>query len=625
MPLQGLTIAMSLSGIQYLFQTSLQPSIASALQNMTLPTPNIGLPSPLFIGNFADAAAVPYPPVDHGPTYWAVNVNVNLTNGRLSNFRPTFNDLTQGADGEFTVKMSAENVVVDYNWNESYREQKCPAYKDPTNAQCDDQGGRSKVYPYSMCMGSWSVDIVFKLQYSANVLQLALVNSKSTPANLSPNIPSDSIVRRTGAGSCATPAIVTNTEAALKNIAFGEAVKGALTQVFQTIRHSGQITPDIAFDFSMGPSGITFPGNSGLATGVAGTATWKGTVYPNTNTPQLTVPLVPTDHHLNYLISDYSVNALFWAFFSAGLLEVVATPENTGGNTSLLNTRVFNGSSAHIIYDKYRNAPMTADIKACTTPTVAIQQVYEPTAVALNKARPPLPQPILDNLQGLITNIYVSEPSFFTDLVNFLGEADADRYKTAIENASLSFAAVVTHKNRVVMNVRWKGATIPVLTYDVCETDTLDAFVLAHSGTTQTLQFVPTVIPQMTTAKLFSSPFHGIDANGFAYVYNNGLQPLFDKVAKAVGKAGVALPRTQGFNFVFDRATIDLEQGYANVLTDVMHTGDNGTLYFQSKQRPRPAGSHVAPASVRKNWGELPPARPLLPPPVGWPHLIQSS
>lgn len=626
MSLQGLTIAMSLSGIKYLFQTSLQPSIASALQNMTLPAPNIGFPSPLQI-TYGDTNAVPYPPVGGGDFYWAVNGNVNLTNGRLSNFRPTFKDITQGADGEFTVKMLAENLVVDYDWNESYGVQKCYEYGRPGGqSRCDDLGSRHNACPYTMGMGSWSIDIVFKLQYSANRWQLALVSTNSTTANLSPNIPPCSIISKTGANSCATPAIVTHTEDALKNIAFGDAVNGALTPVFQTIPQSGQITSDIAFDFSMGPSRITFPNNSGLATGVVGTATWQGHVYPGTDPPQLKLPQVPTDHHLNYLISDYSVNALFWAFFKAGLLETVATQENTGGNASPLKTGTFQSSPLQIIYTKYPKAPMTANIKANTTPTVAIQQVYEPTAVALSRAQPPLPAPILAKLvETLAANVYVSEPEFFADLQNTLGEADADTYKTAIEHASLSFAAVVTHKNRVVMNVLWLGITIPVLTLDVCETDTLDAFVLAHSGTTQTLQFVPSVIPSLTTAKFVSSPLHGIDwVNGFTYIYNFALQPVFAQVATAVGKAGVALPRIKGFNFIFDRATISLEQGYANVLTDVMHTSDNGALYFQSKWGLGPAESHVAPASVRKNWGDLPPARPLPPPPAEWSHLIQS-
>jgi hypothetical protein len=173
------------------------------------------------------------------------------------------------------------------------------------------------------------------------------------------------------------------------------------------------------------------------------------------------------------------------------------------------------------------------------------------------------------------------------------------------------------------MNVIWQGNTVPVLTYNISETDTLDAFVLAHSGTTQTLQFVPTIIPTLTTATFVSSPFHEINVSGFPWIYNIALRKVFAQAATAVGKAGVALPRIQGFNFLFDNAQIALVQGYASVLTDVMHTKDNGALYFQSKRRLQPAESNVASAVMRKNWSAMPPERPLPPLPAEWSHLNQ--
>jgi hypothetical protein len=616
---------MSLDGIQYLFQTTLQPSIVSALQTMTMPAPSINLPSPLLFnpGQGSSVAADPAWPPMHFPSYWAVNSSVSLTNGSLANFRPTFQEITQGQDGEFTVKMSAENLVVDYDWNESYDEQKCAWDGRPGDKGCTDQGQHNNSYKYKLGIGTWSIVIVFQFQYSAKGWQLSLVSANSTTDGLSPNIPPNSVVHRTGEDLCFKPAIVTNTENALKNIDFSGAVKGALEQVFKTIPRSGQITPNIAFDFSMGPSGITFPNSGGLATGVIGTTTWDGKVYQGTNPPQLKLPEVPATRHLAYYISDYSIDALFWAFFSAGLLKTLATEANTGGNSSPLNTRTFQSSPAHVFYDTYPNAPMTANIDALSAPTVAIQQVYEPTAQALNKCLPPLPSTILGKLQGIEANIYVSEPAFFKDLVNYLGEADADTYKKVIETAALSIAAVVTYSNQVIMNVLWQGNTIPVLTFDVSETDTLDAFVLAHSGTTQTLQFVPSVVPSLTTAKFVSSPFPGINVDGFPYIYNLALQKVFAEAATAVGKAGVALPRIQGFNFLFDNATINLEQGYASVLTDVMHTNDNGALYFQSKRRLQPGESMVAAAAAGKNRSAMPPARPLPPLPPEWAHLSQ--
>ena len=185
----------------------------------------------------------------------------------------------------------------------------------------------------------------------------------------------------------------------------------------------------------------------------------------------------------------------------------------------------------------------------------------------------------------------------------------------------------VTYSNQVIMNVLWQGNTVPVLTLNISETDTLEAFVLGHNEakTTQTLQFVPSVIPALTTATFVSSPLPGINVSSFGYIYNLALQPVFAKVATAVGKAGVALPRIKGFNFLFDKATIDLEQGYASVLTDVMHANDNGVLYFQSKRRIQPGEPMVWPAIPRKDRSAPPPQRPLPPLPAEWPSLNQSK
>ena len=627
MALQGLTIAMSLGGIQYLFQTSLQPPIVTALQAMTVPAPSIDLPTPLLFpaGKGSSAQADPAWPPFHEPTYWAINATVSLKNGTLVNFRPTFQEITQGNDGEFTVKMAAQDLVVDYDWTDSYGEQQCAWDGHPGDKGCKDLGQHNNPFKYELGIGTWTIVIVFRFQYAANAWQLSLVSATSATDGLTPNIPPDSVVGVTGESSCFTPAVVTNTESALKNIDFSGAVRGALEHVFKTIPQSGWITPDIGFDFAIGPSGLTFPGGSGFAAGTAGAASWKGHMYAAADPPQLKLPEVPAAHHLSYFISDYSVNSLFWAFFKADLLKTLATQANTGGNSSMLKTGTFQGTPAQVIYTTYPDAPMTASIDALSEPTVALQPVYEPTAKALGACQPPLPEAILTKLAGMEANVYVSEASLFQDLVAHLGEADADAYKTSIESAARGFAAVVTYSNQVTMNVLWQGGTIPVLTYDVSETDTLDGLVLAHSGTTQTLQFVPSIIPGLTSAKFVSSPFPGIDVQGFPWIYNLVLQKVFASAAQAVGRAGVALPRIDGFNFLFDRASIVLDQGYASVLADVMHTGDSGALFFQSKRRLQATESLVGVAANGGARGWMPPARPLPPLPAGWEHLAQTG
>jgi hypothetical protein len=129
-----------------------------------------------------------------------------------------------------------------------------------------------------------------------------------------------------------------------------------------------------------------------------------------------------------------------------------------------------------------------------------------------------------------------------------------------------------------------KGVTIPVITFNVSQTDVLQAFVLAVSGTTQTLQFAFQIVTPLTTTKFISSTIPGINGGDFGFIWNFALQPVYAIEVAKIGQAGVALPRIQGFDFLFNNATITLVPGYANVLTDVQHVTDSGVKYLMSKK-----------------------------------------
>jgi hypothetical protein len=128
------------------------------------------------------------------------------------------------------------------------------------------------------------------------------------------------------------------------------------------------------------------------------------------------------------------------------------------------------------------------------------------------------------------------------------------------------------------------GQTIPVITFDVSQTDVLQSFVLGIAGTTQTLQFAFQIVPALTTTQFVSSSIAGIDSGDFGYIWNWVLQPVYGNEVAKIGEKGIALPRIQGFNFLFKNATITLAPGYANVLTDVMHVTDDGAKYLMSKK-----------------------------------------
>jgi hypothetical protein len=410
----------------------------------------------------------------------------------------------------------------------------------------------------------------------------------------------------------------------LQRIDFAPLIKRALTPIFGSIPASGRITPSIAFDFAVGPSGLTFPGDKGVAAGVTGTSTFNGTVYPGAHPPQLALPPIPTDHHLNYYISEYTINGLFWAFFKSGALKATATASNVP-DPAAMNTNNYQDTPLQALYQAYPSAPITADLTALAEPTVSFASVYDVSTEALDELKSSLPESVLKLLQGMLGQLYMTEPALFCELVNVLGQSAADQYRTTIERAVQITAALVTHSIQVIMNVLWHGQTVPVLTFTVAEMDVLEDFVLGSSGTTQTLQFALQIVPAFTTAKFVSSSVPGIARGEFGYIWSWVLEPVFALVAAKIGKAGVALPRIEGFNFLFDHATITLESGYAGVLTDVKHVGDNSALYFQSKRRIQPGEPIVSPAAASRSWRVLAPPwrprRPVPPLPAEWSSL----
>jgi hypothetical protein len=171
--------------------------------------------------------------------------------------------------------------------------------------------------------------------------------------------------------------------------------------------------------------------------------------------------------------------------------------------------------------------------------------------------------------------VYLDEPTFFAAVVNALGQATADQYKSAIEQAAIAVGAVVKHTIKVVLNVVSQGVTTPVITFNVNETDVLQQFGLgvSASGTAQTLKFVFQLMSSLTTATFVSSTISSITSGNFTDLWNFVLQPMYANQLTAMGQAGVPLPRINGFDFLFNNATITLQPGYASVLTNVQYTG----------------------------------------------------
>jgi hypothetical protein len=446
------------------------------------------------------------------------------------------------------------------------------------------QDPQNNTFPYTISFSSLAIVIIVSFKYANDSWTLEVVSVVATPQGINPNIPGSSILQYTS--SCGNlPDAIKNS---VDNIDFAGTITSAVDKQFSSIPATGQITPDISFQFEEGPGGLTFPGNAGILAGVTGAALYKGTLYPGENPPTIPMPPVPAGKHLAYNVSDYTFNSLMWAFFQAAYLRRHVVPGDIP-DPAILNTNTYNSTPLQALYDAYPDLDMTAEIVANAAPTVTFGQIYDLNDGGYAGLHGKMPADIYTKLGNVKNKAFLAETGFKTALVNAIGTDSANLYQTIIEAAAQITAGVVTHNNRVVLNVLKEGNEVPVITFDVLQTDVLQNFALGNSAAAQTLMFAFQIVPGLTTTSFISSPISGINPYDFSYIWNMVLQPEFAKEVVAIGNHGVALPRIPNFDFLMSEAVITLNPGYASVVTDVQHTADAGkVMYFASKMPLRP-------------------------------------
>lgn len=560
--LQGLTAAIAPSGISYFTQTLLAPALTSALGGLTPPSKAITAPD---IQLWAS---------QYGYSY-ADGITITLSSGHLSGFAPTFSMVTQGSGGQFTLVLTAPAFSCSFNWNEQYTEVISSMFTT-------DKRAINETYPYTVGFSGMTIAIVFQFEYVAGEWSFTFISATPTPGTVTPNIPSQSVVNYEEQG-CFTSSVSDATKSAVDTIDFGSAVTAVVKPLFSQIPSTGQITSDISFQFEEGPSGLTFPGDVGIVAGVSGVALYDGTAYSVGTPPDIATPPVPTDHHLAYNVSDYSINSLLWAFYAADDLQRSVGPGDLP-DPDVLNTANYNNTPLQALYTAYPNLSMTASIAPLAASTVTFEQIYTISDAANATLKTQLPPDVYTKLQPLVHQAFLTEAAFYQALGNDLGQTAAGEYKTIIEAQARCYAAVVGHDTQVVLNVIQDGTTVPVITFSVSQTDVLQAFQLGISGSAQSLKFAFQIIPGLTTTTFVSSTVAGIDTGDFGFIWNLALQPAYAATVAKMGQAGVALPRIPGFDFLFDQAVVTVQPGFVDVLTDVQHTTDPAmTLRLHSK------------------------------------------
>ena len=184
-----------------------------------------------------------------------------------------------------------------------------------------------------------------------------------------------------------------------------------------------------------------------------------------------------------------------------------------------------------------------------------------------------LPADVYNALAELGNNVYLDQASFANDVENTIGSG-AEQYMEQITSAAQTVGAIVTQTLLVAVKVIKAGTATTVFTVSIDETDLQQNFHLGiGSKNTQTVQFDFQLINSETKATLVSSIISGIDVSTFPSVWNLGMHTAYLNVMRSLGRAGVPLPFMAGFQFRFDEATVSVQPGYADVLTDVEFIG----------------------------------------------------
>ncbi|MDQ5824924.1 MAG: hypothetical protein M3441_12070 [Chloroflexota bacterium] len=551
--MQAITVAIAPAGIDYFARQLLVGDLLKALDSLKPPDRSMSVPN---FSAFGFGWSASYS-----------NIKINLSNGSLSNFSPVFQSIAQQAGGKFLLNLLSSNFTTNYSWYETYHKYFCSTGgRFPVCNGSDNNGS----YGYGPGVGKLITSVVLAFVYNAGTkgYDVNVLSTSGNAENISPNIPSRSVIQNEDQG-CFTSQVSDTTAKAVSSIDFSGAIAQVIPPMLRSIPASGHLTSDIVYDFGLGDSGLNFPGDSGLTVGVTGNVTYKGTPYPGTPPAALPMPPVPTDgNHLRTYVSDYEINALHWAYFMAGLLNVTVNPADLP-NPDALKVKTYVGWIPS--FAPYAAFAMQAQVSPKQAPVAVFQQVYVFTSTVMQSLQQQLPANIYLLLSGQEGNAYVSQ----ADLEAQLTEATIPQtYFATIENAAKSMGMAATQDLRFTITIQNGAPQQPNLVFDVARTDVLQNLGLGISGTAQTLQYAFTHVKYKAT--FVSTTVPGFNKTDFGtLIWPVVGESAYSTALQEMGKTGVPLPIMSGFQFLFNDAQLSIQQGYVSILAKVQFKGTN--------------------------------------------------
>jgi hypothetical protein len=581
--MQPVTVAISSTGIQYLLKSLLGDQIAKALES------HLGAPDYSFQpGNFN------YLPGGSAIENDYSNVSINISGGQIQSFSPAFSGCVQGPDGDnsqFAITMTVNNLAVDYpgGWHEAYDYQAYSWTRGGVKVKhySDQNGHHNNTYDYSVQLPTLTIQAVFQLAASSSGYELTYASGNANASNAQPNIPGGSILNQQQSEACGYSShIEAATVQQIGNMNWSGALAAALNPVFASIGESGKLGP-VTFDFlDPGDTPLAFPSGGGVQIGAKGSVLVNGSAYPASPPEKLPFPPVPTGNpppHVTYWVQDYEVNALFWGFFEAGVLKTTLTHGDLKADPQALMTETYRGGSLNILAVTYPNSFMTAELTALVTPFTSFANIYQFTSDNMAKVQQDVGTQYAQDIATLTPGVYSSQAGLEQQLKAL--DAGLMSYAAQIEQDIQAPGVVVKHAVRCVLNVLWKGRTVPVITFDVLQAFVMQDLQLGPSstGTTQCVIFTFIQPEDVFPETLFvSSTLRGVNGGDFTDVWN-ALRPNWQQAFSVVGTAGLPLPRIPGFDFLFDQAAVTVKpavtgaDGYISITTNLTYSPQNLT------------------------------------------------
>lgn len=571
MTVQGVTFAIGKKGIEFFSQSLLSGAAVKKLQNLTPPPNTINIP------DFTDSG------IGYFSSY--SNFKIQLSNGRLSGFNPSYSSVTQGSGGtpagnQFQLILSAGAFSATYDWRETYDNYTC--YSSGDFPYCNSSSSDDS-YTYNPSFGGMTVTVPTEFVYNAatNTYSFNVTAATGAASGAVANIPGRSAINGQTSAGCFSTKVSDATAAAISNIDFKTPISQILSGVLKSIDGNTDLGNGIKFNYALGPAGLGFPNADGVTVGTTGVASYNGQAYAGGTPPVLPIPAVPADsddQFMNIYVSDWAINGLSWAYFNAGLLNLTVTPSDLP-NPSALKAATY--AAYEPAFAQYGNVALTAQITPLGPPVTAFQQVWLFTTAAMNLLQSQLPASVYQQLMAFSGNAYASQTKLESDLTD---TGISNQYFATIESAVSQKGKVTTQSMQFEIFVENGATPRPNLIFDLQRTDVMTDLQLGTTATNaQSMMFSfananNAVTFQSTTIPRFSKQNFG------TILWPVAGESAYAMAMQGMGQRGVAIPIAQGFSFLLTQSTLSIQDGYISIASQ---------LEFKPSQLPKALRSLV--------------------------------